>query len=202
MHKTLLVLGLLRPQPLHGYELHRIVRAHGELYTDLKKANLYYLLDRLARDGYLDVQVEPGARGPRGERLIYTITEKGRAYFEHLLRGVLRTYEPVHTGVDVAVVLLEHLPLQEAISLLEQRRNIVADRRDLTARGLGDSTGHGLLESIAADHLLALIDAELAWIDRSLQRLREAEKDPTLIQADATHPLANICPAKEEKSEK
>src|SRR5713226_7824384 len=100
MHKLLLLLGLLRQGPLYGYELHRIVRAHGELYTDLKKANLYYLLDRLARDGYLDVQVEPGARGPRGERIIYTITAKGREYFEHLLRGVLRTYEPVHTGID------------------------------------------------------------------------------------------------------
>jgi DNA-binding PadR family transcriptional regulator len=201
MHKTLLVLGLLRPRPLHGYELHRIVRAHGELYTDLKKANLYYLLDRLARDGYLDVQVEPGARGPRGERLIYTITEKGRAYFENLLRGVLRTYEPVHTGIDVAVVLLEHLPLSEAITLLEERRSIVAYRRDLVARGLGNSASHGLLESIAADHLLALIDSELAWIDRSLQRLREAEKNPELVQSDATHPLVNMCPAKEEKAE-
>jgi DNA-binding PadR family transcriptional regulator len=201
MHKTLLVLGLLRPRPLHGYELHRIVRAHGELYTDLKKANLYYLLDRLARDGYLDVKVEPGARGPRGERIIYTITEKGREYFEHLLRGVLRTYEPVHTGIDVAVVLLEHLPLSEAITLLDERRSIVAYRREQVARELGDSASHGLLESIAADHLLALIDSELAWIDRSLHRLREAENNPELIQSDATHPLVNICQAKEEKAE-
>ena len=51
MHKSLLILGLLVHRPLHGYELHRIVRAHGELYTDLKKANLYYLLlqSRFAR---------------------------------------------------------------------------------------------------------------------------------------------------------
>ena len=51
LHKSLLILGLLVHRPLHGYELHRIVRAHGELYTDLKKANLYYLLlqSRFAR---------------------------------------------------------------------------------------------------------------------------------------------------------
>ncbi len=201
MHKTLLVLGLLRPRPLHGYELHRIVRAHGELYTDLKKANLYYLLDRLARDGYLDVQVEPGARGARGERLIYTITEKGRAYFEKLLRGVVRTYEPVHTGIDVAVVLLEHLPLSEAITLLDERRSIVAYRRALVARELGDSASRGLLESIAADHLLALIDSELAWIDRSLHRLREAEGNPELVQSNTNHLLVNTCQAQKEQAE-
>src|SRR5690242_19416061 len=81
MHKTLHLLGLLLAGPKSGYDLHRILRAHGELYADLKKANVYYLLDRLARDGFLSVQSEPGARGPRGERLIYTMTESGRERF-------------------------------------------------------------------------------------------------------------------------
>src|SRR5207248_1585495 len=98
MHKILLLLGLLRREPLYGYELHRIVRAHGELYSDLKKGNLYYLLERLAADGYLQVEVEPGARGARGERVIYSITEKGRARFDALLCEILLTYEPVHTA--------------------------------------------------------------------------------------------------------
>jgi len=90
MHKILLILGLLHHGPLHGYELHRIIRAHGELYADLKKANLYYLLDRLAADGYLHVDVEPGARGARGERLVYTLTDAGRDRFDTLLREALR----------------------------------------------------------------------------------------------------------------
>ena len=81
MHKILLLLGLLLRRPLHGYELHRIVRAHGELYADLKKGNLYYLLDRLAAEGYLKVQAEPGTRGARGERVIYELTDQGRARF-------------------------------------------------------------------------------------------------------------------------
>ncbi len=38
MHKALLILGLLQGGPKTGYDLNRIVRAHGELYTDLKKA--------------------------------------------------------------------------------------------------------------------------------------------------------------------
>ena len=40
MHKVLLLLGLLLQGPRYGYELHQIVRAHGELYADLKKSNL------------------------------------------------------------------------------------------------------------------------------------------------------------------
>jgi DNA-binding PadR family transcriptional regulator len=172
MHKALLILGLLVDRPLHGYELHRIVRSHGELYTDLKKANLYYLLNRLAAEGALTVHMEPGTRGRRGERLVYALTDLGRAHFETLLREVMRTYAPVHTGVDVAVVFLAHVPAAEATTLLRERRSIVAERRTHVAAELGSGVANGPLVSIAADHLLSLIDAELAWIDRSLDRLQ------------------------------
>jgi len=172
MHKGLLILGLLHNHPLSGYDLHRIVRAHGELYTDLKKANLYYLLDRLAKDGYLKVRAEPGARGPRGERLIYSSTVKGRERFIELLHEILRTFEPSHTGIDVAVVFLSQLPPKDALALLKKRGDIVATRRAQVAAELGDFAGRGPLARIAADHLLCLIDAELQWIDRSLAHLR------------------------------
>lgn len=187
MHKLLLLLGLLRQGPLYGYELHRIVRAHGELYTDLKKANLYYLLDRLAKEGYLSVQTEGGTRGVRGERLIYTLTDQGRSRFDALLREILLTYEPVHTGVGTAVVFLAQLPPAEGLALLEERRQVVAERRSLVVAGLGDSPTTGPLVHIAGDHLVSLIDAELAWIDRSLAYLREhgwAQE-----RGDHAHPL-------------
>jgi len=177
MHKILILLGLLLRQPRYGYELHGIVRAHGDLYTDLKKGNLYYLLDRLAREGDLTVQAEPGARGARGERLIYAITDQGRARFAALLRAVLRTYEPAHTGVDVAVVYLHHLSPTEACSLLEERRRAVLTRRATAAAELGEIAVHEPAQRIAAgllaaDHLLSLMDAELAWTDRALAHLR------------------------------
>jgi len=171
MHKTLLILGLLLRGPLHGYEIHRIVRAHGALYTDLKKANLYYLLDRLQQDGALTVHAEPGARGARGERLIYALTDQGRARFFDLLRAILRTFDPVHTGVDVAVVFLAQLPPAEAVTLLQERRQVVGARRAQVAAELGDLTVGNGWSAIAADHLLSLIDAEQAWLDRALARL-------------------------------
>src|SRR5215469_817490 len=101
MHKELHLLGLLLLGPKTGYQLHRITEAHGELYTDLKKGNVYYLLDRLAKSGALEVTAEAGAPGPRRERLIYAITDHGRQRFHELLRAVLRTYELPHTGVEV-----------------------------------------------------------------------------------------------------
>ncbi len=171
MHKALLLLGMLLNGPLYGYQLHQIVRAHGELYADLKKANLYYLLDRLAKDGYLAMEVESGARGARGERLIYVVTEKGRAHFYQLLRETLLRYEPVHTGVETAVVFLSYLAPAESIALLQERRRSVQERQVRVVAELGRAGENAPLVVIASDYLISLIDAELAWIDRSLNYL-------------------------------
>lgn len=172
MHKMLLLLGLLLNRPLHGYELHRIVRAHGELYADLKKANLYYLLERLAAAGDLSVETEAGTRGARGERVIYTLTEQGRQHFYQYLQEILLDYEPVHTGVGTAVVFLSNLPHSEGIELLEKRRGIVLARQEAVVAELGDLTASSPLVRIAGDHLLTLIQAELDWITRSLAYLQ------------------------------
>ena len=168
MHKRLLILGFLLEGPLTGYDLQRLVAAHGELYRDLKKGNLYYLLDRMASEGLVRLKVEAGARGPRGERLVYSITKMGRARVVELLREVLVSYEPVHSSVDVAVVLLEQLPRPEAASLLRRRLDTVRARRGQIASELGPN---GKEAGSAGDHLLTLVDAEIAWLERAVRRV-------------------------------
>jgi len=173
MHKVLLLLGLLLHGPRYGYELHQIVRAHGELYADLKKSNLYYLLERLASEGALRVRAEEGTRGARGERLIYELTDQGRTRFKELLREVILTYEPAHIGVDTAVMFLATLPHAESLHLLMERRRIVGARREIVAKELAVGAEDDPLLHIASDHLLSLVDTELAWLDRSLTYLRD-----------------------------
>jgi DNA-binding PadR family transcriptional regulator len=175
MHKELHLLGLLQMGPKTGYQLHGITKAHGELYTDLKKGNVYYLLDRLAQNGALEVTAEAGAPGPRRERLVYAITESGRQRFHELLREVLRTYELPHSGVEVGMVFLPYLDVSEAAQLLAERRRAVQERRAAVAGDMRHSD-HGHV-SLAQDHLLSLIDAELAWIDRTMERLQRRNED-------------------------
>ena len=181
MHKELHILGLLQSGPLTGYALHRIVVAHGELFTDLKKGNVYYLLERLAARGALQVTAEAGARGPRRERLIYTLTDQGRQRFHHLLREVVRTYEVAHSGVEVGMFFLPYLEPQDAIHLLQERREAVLAHRGLIEREAG---GHAHLhQQLAQEHLLCLIDAELVWTERALQRLEGQLAPPATAEA-------------------
>jgi DNA-binding PadR family transcriptional regulator len=171
MHKTLLLLGFLLQGPRSGYDLHRILRGRGQLYADLKKANVYYLLDRLAREGFLAVRAEPGARGPRGERLIYSLTGRGRERFDQLLREVLRKPETTYSGVGAAVTFLDRIAPEEALTLLKERQQSTAKRRADVAMLIEMHRGLPLVE-LAMEHLLTLIDADLAWTERALRRLQ------------------------------
>jgi DNA-binding PadR family transcriptional regulator len=169
MHKELLILGFLGDGgPMTGYDLHRIVRAHGELFADLKKANMYYLLDRLAKNGYLRVRTEAGSPGPRGERLLYSLTLAGRRRFRRLLEEELQRIQTVHTGIEVAIVFLRQLPRARWRTLLVRRRTLLLAHRQRIAAAFGDLSQRAILTRIAADHLLSLIDAEIAWLERSL----------------------------------
>jgi len=169
-HKALLLLGLLRRGPMTGYDLNRIVRSHGPLYADLKKANIYHLLDRLAQQGHLSITVESGAPGPRGERLIYEMTASGREVLFRLLREAITAFEPSDTGLASAVVFLSELDQDEALRLLQLRRDVVRDRRTRAAEELSGLSQP--LSRLAGDHQLALIDAELAWVTEAIALIK------------------------------
>lgn len=177
MHKELLILGFVGSSgPISGYDMHRIVRAHGELFADLKKPNMYYLLDRLAQDGYLRVRSEAGTRGRSGERTLYALSASGKRRFRQLLTEEVQRFGTVHTGIEVAIVFLSQLPRARAVQLLRTRRASVEANRKRVTDAFGDVASRGVLARIAADHMLTLIDAELRWVTRSIRALERSTK--------------------------
>jgi DNA-binding PadR family transcriptional regulator len=72
------LLGFLRQEPTHGYELHqRLSRSRGlGLVWHLKQSQLYALLSKLEERGYIDYTLEPQTSRP--PRKVYDLTAAGR----------------------------------------------------------------------------------------------------------------------------
>ncbi len=183
MDKELLILGLLIEQPMYGQQVRETIEAHHELFAEaLKKPAMYYQLERLVTGGYLTMQPEmvdaPGpGRGhtriaPR-EREVYRITEAGRQRFLELLRASLGSYVPAVSAVDFGLFYLHHLGKNEAIALLGERRHcIISMRTRLEQRLAEKSEAEQAAHHIVNDHTLSLIDAEVAWAERTIALLR------------------------------
>lgn len=187
--RTLMVLGLLKAGPKHGYELHRIVVAHGTLYADFKKPTLYHLLHRLTEQGAVRVHAEAGTRGRRGERLVFELTDDGDQQFQALLRTALSTYDAVQTTFQMAAAYLPWLPTKECQALLGKRRRVISALRNEVLGDVEHLAGQApsqrlAARSLATDHALSLLDAELAWLERAMHHLANPRgKSNALLRA-------------------
>ncbi len=108
MTVRLLILGLLRNGPLHGYEIKRIIETEMGDWADVAAGSIYFALDKLAADTLIEEQ-EVSQEGGRPVRTIYRITGSGRAEFERLLREVWSKIERLSFPLDIGVAFMDCL---------------------------------------------------------------------------------------------
>src|SRR5262245_28108529 len=117
--RALLLLGLLKAQSQHGYQINEFIERNLGRMTDMKKATAYATLDRLAHEGFVNVHTEQA--GNRPPRRVYSITPAGEAQLLGLLRANLAQYDSLALSGNVGLFFIDELPWDEAISCLRSR---------------------------------------------------------------------------------
>jgi len=163
----LLVLGLLRMQEMHGYQLADVIESHfgdgdGEV---IKKPTLYDTLKRLEAGG--SVTSRDDQEGNRPPRTVYSLTTQGEEEFVDLLREHIGAYRGPDLRDEVALLFLGVLPADEVRSLLAIRK---ASLTDALAREPEEDQHHGALDAVASRRMHHL-RAEAAWLDEVLADL-------------------------------
>lgn len=170
MNDRLLLLGLLRREEMHGYQLHEFIDRELAFCTDLKKPTAYYLLNKMTAEGW--ISEETAQEGNRPPRKVYSITPAGEAAFQRLLRQNVASYIPSHFPGDVGIAYLDALPPGEALSLLRQRRAQLQLAQDQT----GAAPAHrGSLEWVV-EHQRRHLAAEAEWLEEIIARLEQGLK--------------------------
>ena len=176
MERELQLLGILRAQRMHGYQLNDFLERRYDFVTDLKPSTAYYLLDRLAADGYVQMRYEQV--GNRPQRRVYEITPSGEAHFFELLRLNLSGRTPPVYVDEVGLAFIDELPLSETLpSLHEKRRLLQAELERLSAFENAMRAGGGGGAQRALDHHLTLVRAELSWLDSLLADLESHQEE-------------------------
>ncbi len=181
MYKELMLLGLLAQRPMYGQQIREVIEVHHDAFASfIKKPTMYYQLDRLVAEGLLEVRSEVvEAPGPGlahedialREREVYYITETGRQRFASLLREALQAYEPGPSVIDAAVFFLDQLAPQEAVRLLQARREQLVRARSQVAEQIATMREQDRAHVIVNDHTCSLLDAEIGWLERTIAQL-------------------------------
>jgi DNA-binding PadR family transcriptional regulator len=164
-HRHLLLLGLLRRQEMHGYQLAEFLDGELAMCCDLKKPTAYFLLNKMAEAGW--ITQEEMREGNRPIRHVYRLTAAGEAAYFDLLRANLAAHSNIYFADDIGLAMLDSLPAIEAIALLLERRAAIGSALT-TAQAVPQ---HGGSTQLVIEHQIVHLGSELAWIDQVIERL-------------------------------
>jgi DNA-binding PadR family transcriptional regulator len=165
MDKKLLLLGLLRNESMHGYQLNDFIESTLATCVQIKRPTAYYVLNKMQADGWVEETEEQ--EGNRPPRRIYSITPTGEAAFQKLLRQNLASYELAQFTGDVGLAFLGEVSAEEGLDLLQQRRDVVQNYLTQTQ---AIPLHPGSLQ-LTIEHQLRHLTAELDWLDEVMTHL-------------------------------
>ncbi|MEV6350612.1 PadR family transcriptional regulator [Actinoplanes sp. NPDC051851] len=171
------MLGLLSGGPRHGYDLKR---AHDERLPQAKPlafGQVYATLGRLERDGLVEQSGQDQESGP--ERTSYELTELGRERLDTWLTEVEPPAPYVTSALfnKVVVALIAAGADRAREYLTAQRAAHMARLRELTKVKI--TSGAPVGDVVAADYAIGHLDADLRWLETTLARVADLEKEVT-----------------------
>jgi DNA-binding PadR family transcriptional regulator len=212
---ALAVLALLFERPMHPYEMAATLKQrHKGESIKIRYGSLYTVIDLLAKRGWIAAR-ETSREGKRPERTVYVLTPSGydelRAWMQDLLRDPVREYPQFTAGLS----LLPVLPPEEAVTLLRHRalrlsaeatriethlaelpqQDIPVAPEELPPQLIGKKFPP--LFVVEGEYALALIKAELAFVNELVRRITEEGWGPLDLWRD----LQAECARRHEASE-
>ena len=170
--KELFVLGRLSSRPTHGHEIMRTLSAsRSDLWVELSDKHVYYILNKLEREGLVAVDVQ--REGARPARKVFSITEAGRCEFARLMTAEPLVESMAYSEFDVVFGMLTYtdaLTPCEKTAVLQRRaeylRGLIAET--VGARAAAQAAGAAGLPARIFDKLERVTQAELDWLGEVL----------------------------------
>ena len=157
----LAILGLLKEQPMHGYQLNRELSEQlgGGLWR-VSYGSLYPSLRRLERQGAITSEPGTGAR----RKTVYAITPEGERLFLELLEETPQENQTEDARFRVRLAFFRYLPPETRVRLLERRRQALETRLDDVKAHLRDSATHDDYQRALLDHARVGTESDIAWL--------------------------------------
>jgi len=103
----LLLLGLLKESPKHGYEIKIKIREILSLFAGVDLKSIYYPLKVLEKQGL--VIKRAAKEGRRPQRFIYELTKKGETRFNEMLSKSFLDFKRPQFSLDLSLYLLPYI---------------------------------------------------------------------------------------------
>lgn len=159
------ILGLLKSNPTHGYDLLETFRSNdqlGHVWT-LSTSQLYAVLKRLENQGAIIGEEKESADAP--VRVVYSVTDKG----SYLLKNWLFEKNPSSSVHRIRVLFLSRLYIADLLRV--DISNIVEYQRSVCEKQLKifleeHEKARSSFEKLTLDFIIDQLKSALHWLDQ------------------------------------
>lgn len=160
------LLALLADGPRHGYQLKTDFEAATGGVWPLNVGQVYTTLDRLERDGYVEVDLAAVAPGQKQ----YVITPAGVDALGAWWQAVPSDEPPPRDELMLKVLMAVERGPEHALTVITRQRGVLtgllqAKRRERRALERDGGAGGDTASRLVTEALLARAEADLRWLD-------------------------------------
>ena len=114
--QKLIILGILKEGPKHGYEIKKIIKKELGVFASLESKSIYYPLKIMEKRGLIrkNTTREKG----RLERHVYSLTAPGNKEFLKLAMGALLSQKRPFIDIDIPLYFLPYLEKKKGFAQL------------------------------------------------------------------------------------
>ncbi|MGA2775740.1 MAG: PadR family transcriptional regulator [Candidatus Omnitrophota bacterium] len=169
IEQELLLLGLLRESPKHGYEIKKEIRKILSLFAGLDLKSVYYPLKILEKKGLIGERVLKAGRRP--ERRVYYLTPKGSERFSELLSKSFLNFKRPRFSIDLSLYFLSYIEPRIAKRRLRARMQILK-KLSKGLKGMVVSLKKKPSSSVfMLEHNLHMLNAECQFLSSFIKRI-------------------------------
>jgi DNA-binding PadR family transcriptional regulator len=117
--QDLIVLGLLKESPKHGYEIKQVVDERMQRIASITSGTVYYTLRKLEGQGF--VTKKRARTGRRPEKYVYHITSAGEDEFARLHRESFFAPDTFFSTFNAGLYFLQYADFPEVLSAIDTR---------------------------------------------------------------------------------
>ena len=170
IEQELILLGLLKESPKHGYEIKKKIKEILSLFVGVDLKSIYYPLHILEKKNLVTKKISKAGRRP--QRLVYALTPKGESRFNELLTKSLLNFKRPQFSLDLSLYFLRYIKPKVAKRRLRARLLILKN----LSKDLGQMTGSlkkkgPLSLAHILEHDLQMVETESQFLGRLIKTL-------------------------------
>ncbi|MCF7916203.1 MAG: PadR family transcriptional regulator [Candidatus Omnitrophica bacterium] len=161
--QKIIILGLLKKSPCHGYEIKKKAKEELGLFSSLENKSFYYPLKQMEEKGFITKKKDSGQEGPA--RYVYSITNKGEKEFSKLALATLISQRRPFIDIDIPLYFLPFLDKKEVLSRLRLRKRFLEKVKGWLADNLELPKKFPTHQRMLLKHHLNLLNAEENFVE-------------------------------------